>query len=156
MALWAPRTRRARSMPLRFSTARPLPPAIQTGPSVDGLRGCNGLAVYTASKWAVRGLTKSLAMELGPCGIRVCSVHPGGVNTRMGNPSGNSGDELNKDYMGVPLQRIGEAEEIARVTLFVASDEASYVSGAELAVDGGWSAGYYQPALPGAPGELGG
>lgn len=123
--------------------------------SVDGLRGCNGISVYTASKWAVRGLTKSLAYELGPCGIRVCSVHPGGVNTEMGNPAGLSGDALNKDYRRVPLQRIGEPEEIARVTLFVASPDASYVSGAEIAVDGGWSSGYYQPVLPGAPEGLG-
>lgn len=119
--------------------------------SVDGLRGCNGLSAYTASKWAVRGLSKSLAFELGPRGIRVCTVHPGGVNTMMGNPAGLTGDTLNKDYGGVPLQRIGEPEEIARASLFIASDEASYISGAELAVDGGWSAGYYQSVLPGAP-----
>lgn len=123
--------------------------------SVDGLRGCNGLIVYTASKWAVRGLTKTLAMELGPRGIRVCSVHPGGVNTQMGNPMGATGDDLKRGYERVPLQRIGEPEEIARASLFIASDEASYISGAELAVDGGWTAGYYQPMLPGAPAGLG-
>ncbi|RJF93142.1 SDR family NAD(P)-dependent oxidoreductase [Sphingomonas cavernae] len=119
--------------------------------SVDGLRGCNGLTAYTASKWAVRGLSKSLAYELGPRGVRVCTVHPGGVNTQMGNPAGLSGDALNVGYERVPLQRIGEPEEIARASLFVASDDASYITGAEIAVDGGWSAGYYQPMLPGAP-----
>lgn len=124
--------------------------------SVDGLRGCNGLSAYTASKWAVRGLSKSLALELGPRGIRVCTVHPGGVNTQMGNPGGLTGDALNVGYERVPLQRIGEPEEIARATLFIASDEASYISGAELAVDGGWSAGYYQTMLPGAPASLAG
>lgn len=122
--------------------------------SVDGLRGCNGLSAYTASKWAVRGLSKSLAYELGPRGIRVCTVHPGGVNTQMGNPAGLEGDALNVGYERVPLQRIGEPEEIARASLFIASDDASYISGAELAVDGGWSAGYYQPFLPGAPASL--
>lgn len=122
--------------------------------SVDGLRGCNGLSAYTASKWAVRGLSKSLALELGPRGIRVCTVHPGGVNTQMGNPGSLTGDALNVGYERVPLQRIGEPEEIARATLFIASDEASYISGAELAVDGGWSAGYYQTMLPGAPASL--
>lgn len=122
--------------------------------SVDGLRGCNGLSAYTASKWAVRGLSKSLAYELGPRGIRVCTVHPGGVNTQMGNPGGLTGDALNVGYERVPLQRIGEPEEIARASLFIASDDASYISGAELAVDGGWSAGYYQPVLPGAPASL--
>lgn len=121
--------------------------------SIDGLRGCNGLSAYTASKWAVRGLTKSAALEYGPYGVRVNSIHPGGVDTVMGNPLGRPDAELNKDYTAVPLQRIGKPEEIARASLFLASDEASYVSGAELSVDGGWCAGYYQPALPGAPGQ---
>lgn len=124
--------------------------------SVDGLRGCNGLTVYTASKWAVRGMSKSLAYELGPSGIRVCSVHPGAVNTEMGNPAGHEGDDLMQPYRRVPLQRIADPMEIARASLFIASDEASYITGAELAVDGGWSAGYYQPLLPGAPAGLDG
>jgi len=122
--------------------------------SVDGLRGCNGLIAYTASKWAVRGMSKSLAYELGPSGIRVVSIHPGGVNTEMGNPTGEVGDSLNSRYTTVPLQRIGEPEEIARASLFVASDEASYISGAEIAVDGGWTAGRFEPHLPGAPASL--
>ena len=123
--------------------------------SVDGLRGCNGLSVYTASKWAIRGLSKTQAMELGPRGIRVNSLHPGGVDTPMGNPAGLSGDALQADYKRVPLQRIGNPEEIARATAFLASDAASYISGAELAVDGGWAAGYYQPKLWGSPDGLG-
>lgn len=125
--------------------------------SVDGLRGCNGLTAYTASKWAVRGITKSYAYEYGPFGIRVVSVHPGGVNTEMGNPGNEATDVVNaRSFLRVPLQRIGEAEEIARVTLFVASDDASYVSGAEIAVDGGWTSGLYEPQLPNcAPGVKG-
>jgi 3alpha(or 20beta)-hydroxysteroid dehydrogenase len=119
--------------------------------SVDGLRGCNGLTLYTASKWALRGLTKSLAYELGTSGIRVNSVHPGGVNTAMGNARGLEAEQLNAAFARVPLQRIGEPNEIANASLFLASDEASYITGAELAVDGGWAAGYYQPVLPGAP-----
>lgn len=123
--------------------------------SVDGLRGCNGLTAYTASKWAVRGITKSYAFEYGPFGIRVVSVHPGGVNTTMGNPAGETADEVNsRHFRRVPLQRIGEPEEIARTTLFVCSDDASYITGAEIAVDGGWTAGHYEPALPGAPAHL--
>ena len=122
--------------------------------SVDGLRGCNGLTLYTASKWAVRGLTKSLAYELGPVGIRVCSVHPGAVDTPMGNHRGQTGDELNANYRRVPLRRIGQPEEVAQASLFLASDAASYMTGAELAVDGGWSAGYFQPALPGCPSDV--
>lgn len=123
--------------------------------SVDGMRGCNGLVAYTASKWAVRGITKSYAYEFGPFGIRVVSVHPGGVNTEMGNPGHESVETVNaRSFRRVPLQRIGEPEEIARATLFVCSDEASYISGAEIAVDGGWTAGHYEPALPGCPDHL--
>lgn len=119
--------------------------------SVDGLRGCNGLTLYTASKWALRGLTKSLAYELGTSGIRVNSVHPGGVDTPMGNARGLPPDQLNMAFRRVPLQRIGQPGEIAQASLFLASDAASYITGAELAVDGGWGAGYFQPVLPGAP-----
>jgi len=123
--------------------------------SLVGLMGSNGLTAYSASKWAVRGLTKSLALELGPSGIRVCSVHPGGVNTPMNNPAGLPSAALRKEYLHVPLQRIGEPEEIARATLFVASDEASYLTGTEIVVDGGNSAGYFQRLLPGAPQDEG-
>ncbi len=129
--------------------------AIVNVSSVDGLRGVNGLGVYSASKWAVRGLTRTAAMEYGPHGIRVNSVHPGGVDTAMGNPMGLKGEALNADYGRVPLQRIGEPQEVAAASLFLCSDEASYISGAELSVDGGWAAaGYYHAQLPGAPPAL--
>lgn len=119
--------------------------------SVDGLRGVNALAAYVASKWGVRGLTKVAALELGPHGIRVNSVHPGGVDTQMSNPSGASREELAGQYRQVPLQRIGAPEEIARATMFLASDEASYCNGSELSVDGGAAAGFYYEGLPGSP-----
>jgi len=119
--------------------------------SIDGLKGTNSMGLYGSSKWAVRGLTKIAAFELGPHGVRVNSVHPGGIDTVMGNPMGLKGEERNTTYGGVPLQRVGEPTEVAAATLFLCSDEASYISGAELAVDGGWTAGHYQPALPGAP-----
>lgn len=122
--------------------------------SVDGLRGVNGLALYSSSKWAVRGLSKSAALEFGPHGVRVNSVHPGGVDTAMGNPQGQQGAERNWSYGRVPLQRIGEPVEVAAASLFLCSDEASYVTGAELSVDGGWGAGYYHHYLPGAPAAL--
>lgn len=119
--------------------------------SIDGTRGANALAAYSASKWAVRGLTKTAALEYGPHGVRINSVHPGGIDTSMGNPRQLRGAELNADYRGVPLQRIGEPEEVAAASLFLCSDEASYMSGAEILVDGGWGAGVYHPMLPGAP-----
>lgn len=124
--------------------------------SVDGLRGVNALAIYSSSKWAVRGLTKTAALEFGPHGVRVNSIHPGGVDTEMGNPGGQRGAERNWSYGRVPLQRIGEPEEVAAASLFLCSDEASYITGAELAVDGGWAAGYYHHYMPGAPASLAG
>jgi 3alpha(or 20beta)-hydroxysteroid dehydrogenase len=119
--------------------------------SVDGTRGANALSAYSASKWAVRGITRTAALEYGPHGVRINSVHPGGIDTAMGNPLQLRGDERNSDYRLVPLQRIGEPEEVAAASLFLCSDEASYISGAELLVDGGWAAGHYHPMLPGAP-----
>ncbi|MBP1687032.1 MAG: 3-alpha-hydroxysteroid dehydrogenase [Deltaproteobacteria bacterium] len=119
--------------------------------SVDGLKGTNAMGAYAASKWGVRGLSKVAAMELGPHGIRVNSIHPGGINTAMGNPGALSGVELNKPYQQQPIQRIGEPEEIARTCLFLASDEASYICGTEIVVDGGMVCGLYQHMLPGAP-----
>jgi 3alpha(or 20beta)-hydroxysteroid dehydrogenase len=72
----------------------------------------------------------------------------------MGNPQALEGDAKNYGYERVPLQRIGEPEEIAAASLFLCSDEASYICGAELAVDGGWTAGYYHHYLPAAPASL--
>ncbi|MNE93964.1 3-alpha-(or 20-beta)-hydroxysteroid dehydrogenase [compost metagenome] len=118
---------------------------------MDGLRGVNALAAYVSSKWGVRGLTKVAALELGPHGVRVNSVHPGGVDTQMSNPTGAPRDSLNNQYRQVPLQRIGAPEEIAHATLFLASDDASYCNGSELSVDGGAAAGCYYEGLPGSP-----
>jgi len=123
--------------------------------SVDGMRGANGYAAYSTSKWGVRGLTKVAALEFGPRGVRVNSVHPGGVYTAMGNPVDNAQADVDKGFTMVPAQRIGVASEIAAASLFLASDEASYVMGAELAVDGGWMAGIYNGMLSGAPEDEG-
>lgn len=107
--------------------------------STAGLQGLPYLGAYVASKWAVRGLTKTAAMDLGPKGIRVNSVHPGGIDTPMvaGTPSDAP------FYKRLPVPRMGRPEEAARVVLFLASDESSYVTGAELAVDGGATCGDY-------------
>lgn len=121
--------------------------------SIDGLKGANCVGAYAASKWGVRGLTKVAALEFGYRGVRVNSIHPGGVNTPMGNPRGETEDEMAHVYRSVPLQRIGRPPEIAQATLFLASDEASYINGAELAVDGGWTAGHYYHGYPGSPGS---
>ena len=112
----------------------------------------NGLAAYSASKWGVRSLTKTAALELGLKGIRVNAIFPGGINTKMGNITNEDAAELNKHYRRQPIQRIGEPEEIARTSLFLASDDASYLCGAEIAVDGGQTLGVYTDFLPGGPG----
>lgn len=109
--------------------------------SVAGLTGMNGIAAYTASKWAIRGLARSAALELGPQGVRINSVFPGGVDTPMANPAGRSREDINRDYAEQAIPRIGAPEEIARVCAFLASDAASYLCGAEIAVDGGMTTG---------------
>jgi 3alpha(or 20beta)-hydroxysteroid dehydrogenase len=105
--------------------------------STSGLQGLPYLGAYVASKWAVRGLTKTAAIDLGHRGIRVNSVHPGGIDTPM--IAGTSSDS--PFYKRLPVARIGAAEEVARAVLFLASDEASYTTGAELTVDGGATSG---------------
>jgi 3alpha(or 20beta)-hydroxysteroid dehydrogenase len=119
--------------------------------SIQGLRASNGQGAYIASKWALRGFTKASAMELGHKGVRVNSIHPGGVNTVMSNPTGIPEEDFSKFMVDVPLQRIGKPIEIARVSAFLASDEASYITGAEIAVDGGATCGPYIKSIPGAP-----
>lgn len=105
--------------------------------STAGLTGLPYLGAYVASKWAVRGLTKTAAIDLGHKGIRVNSVHPGGIDTPM--LEGTSPDA--PFYTRLPVPRMGSAEEAARAVLFLASDESSYTTGAELAVDGGATCG---------------
>jgi 3alpha(or 20beta)-hydroxysteroid dehydrogenase len=120
--------------------------------SIDGMKGSNATAAYSASKWGVRGLTKVAAMELGPRGVRVNSIHPGGISTPMTmRPGPEAQAATAKFFKSVPLGRIGQAEEVARVTLFLASDDASYVCGAEIVVDGGMIIGPYYMSQPGAP-----
>lgn len=106
--------------------------------SVAGIIGAPRHALYGATKGAVRAMTKSAAAELGPRGIRVNSVHPGIVETAMAEYGmaalGRTREQLARGY---PLGRLGRAEEVANAILFLASAEASWITGAELVVDGG-------------------
>lgn len=108
--------------------------------SVEGLGGNRFLVAYTGSKFAVRGMTKAAAIELAEAGIRVNSVHPGGIDTPMVRHF--IPDDKDMAWMGrqVPMKRPGSPEEVAQAVAFLASDAASYITGAELAVDGGATA----------------
>jgi 3alpha(or 20beta)-hydroxysteroid dehydrogenase len=107
--------------------------------SISGMWGTPYAPAYTASKWGVRGLTKAAAVELGRSGIRVNSVHPGGVLTDMTLAMGDDGST--DWYKRLPVPRIGSVEDVAGAVLFLASDEAAYITGAELVIDGGTLAG---------------
>lgn len=125
--------------------------AIVNVSSSSALLPNNATGAYAASKFAVRGLTRTAALELGPHGVRVNSVHPGGVNTPMTNPQGLRGDALNSRFKFVPQQRGCEPHEIANMVRFLVSEQASYCNGAEMVVDGGLTAGQYFYGIPGAP-----
>lgn len=111
--------------------------------SVAGLLGVAGHTLYGASKGAVRIMTKDVAMEYARAQVRVNSVHPGYINTGMAEygaeVAGTTIEELGTSLY--PLGRIGDPEDVANLVLFLASDESKYITGAELVVDGGGSAG---------------
>lgn len=106
--------------------------------SVAATRGMPFHFSYSAAKWAVRGMTHSAAMELGPLGIRVNAVLPGAVMTQM--LAGYSEKQLADAAAMLPLRRIGDPEDVAEVVAFLISDASAYMAGAEVAVDGGFVA----------------
>lgn len=117
--------------------------------SIDGLHSSAGLSAYSSTKWALRGLTRSAAIELGQYNIRVNTVHPGGIYTDMGGKGAISEDDMNKSvFREFPIPRVGQPEEVAYVTLFLATDEASYSTGTEFVADGGWFAGMRKKGMP--------
>jgi 3alpha(or 20beta)-hydroxysteroid dehydrogenase len=108
-----------------------------------GLAGGNGFGAYAASKFGLRGITKVAAFEFGRDGIRVNTVHPGSTNTKMTNPQNKTSEELSESRRHLALPRIALPEEIAKMILFVASDESSFSTGTEFISDGGAFAGRY-------------
>jgi 3alpha(or 20beta)-hydroxysteroid dehydrogenase len=109
--------------------------------STSGFIGSAGMTAYSASKWAVRGMTRCAALELGHDNIRVNSVHPGTIDTAM--VSSPEFEDVDKDayFAAQPIPRIGQPEEVASMMVFLASDESSFCTGAEFVVDGGVLAG---------------
>ena len=98
--------------------------------SIEGMRGAIMVHPYVASKWAVRGLTKSAALELGSHQIRVNSIHPGFIRTPMTK-------HFPDNMLTIPLGRPGQSEEVSTFVVFLASDESRYATGAEFVIDGG-------------------
>ena len=105
--------------------------------SVAGLGGSSACFAYAATKWAVRGMTRGAAKELGPHGIRVNSIHPGIIDTPM------MADHALGDLataIGVPLGRYAQPEEVAKLALWLVSDDSSFATGGEFVLDGGQTA----------------
>ena len=109
--------------------------------SIGGVVGVGGAIAYTASKHAVTGMTKVAALELAALGVRVNSIHPGGVDTAMLELPDRPRTGARAPLPNIPLARIAAPEEIARAALFFACDDSSYCTGTELVIDGGMLAG---------------
>lgn len=107
--------------------------------SIAGMQGAGAAMAYSASKWAVRGMTKSAAGELAPQGVRVNSIHPGIIDTPMLAEFDVAGVR-DRVVEQIPMGRVAEASDVASLALFLASDESSYCTGSEFVVDGGFIA----------------
>lgn len=115
--------------------------------SIDGILGMNGVVAYASAKFALRGMSRVAALEWGRFGIRVNTLHPGGVDTVMW---GDAPEESKiAPFAQQPIPRIGKPIELAKVALFLASDDSSYCTGAEFLADGGHCAGKREALAPG-------
>jgi 3alpha(or 20beta)-hydroxysteroid dehydrogenase len=126
---------------LGIKTLLPLMPEGASIVNVGSIAGLTGhyTAAYTASKWGLRGLTRTAATELGPRGIRVNAVHPGYIHTPMTAGAPETFYQANLDV--TPLARGGQPDEVAELMVFLMSDESRFISGAEIPIDGGQVAG---------------
>ena len=116
--------------------------------SIDGIVGVLGMTSYSGSKFAVTGMTRSAAIELGPLGVRVNSIHPGVINSPMVQEAPpETRARLDRLMDMQPIKRMGEPDEIASLALFLASDEASYITGAQFVIDGGHLAGPWRESF---------
>ncbi|HVQ95385.1 MAG TPA: SDR family NAD(P)-dependent oxidoreductase [Mycobacteriales bacterium] len=125
--------------------------SIVTVASVNGFLAPPGLTAYAASKWAVRGLTRSAAVELAPYRIRVNAVCPGSIETPITDGGGFDSTDWDAYARSIPLGRRGTAADVAAAIRYLAGDASSYVTGTDLVVDGGLLAGRTIPQRPGPP-----
>jgi 3alpha(or 20beta)-hydroxysteroid dehydrogenase len=112
--------------------------------SVEGFAGAAGLSAYSASKFGVRGITRSAAQELGKLGIRVNSVHPGGIMTSMTATAFETFTDIGDGagfMRSLPIARFAKSSEVSPLVVYLASDESSYCTGSEFVVDGGMLSG---------------
>jgi len=107
--------------------------------SINGLRGAAGTSAYDSSKFAVRGMTKSAAMEFAKYNIRVNSVHPGAIETPMIATAENQ-EQIQALIDTVPLKRVGQPDDVSKLVVFLASDDSDYCTGSEFTIDGGVTA----------------
>ena len=103
--------------------------------------GFVGLTHYCASKGGINGMSRALALELAPMGIRINTINPGAIDTPGASNSSMTEEQRKAMLTPIPMKRQGKAEEISNAVLFLASDESSYMTGAEIVIDGGWTVG---------------
>jgi 3alpha(or 20beta)-hydroxysteroid dehydrogenase len=118
--------------------------------SIDGFVALPNVASYNASKFGVRGLTKTGAVELGAAGIRVNAICPGAIDTPMTAPRETAVGTVDPKagLANVPLRRVGSTREVALLAVYLASDESSFCTGGDFVIDGGWIAGPLEQSLP--------
>jgi 3alpha(or 20beta)-hydroxysteroid dehydrogenase len=118
--------------------------------SIDGFVALPNVASYNASKFGVRGLTKTGAVELGAAGIRVNAICPGAIDTPMSAPRMTAAGMIDpKDSLAkVPLGRVGSTREVSLLAVYLASDESSFCTGGDFVIDGGWIAGPLESTMP--------
>ena len=113
---------------------------VNTSSAMAGTRGRPASVAYTATKWAIIGMTKSAALDLAPMNIRVNAVLPGVIDTPMAPAATSAADPMAAVAASLPLARLGSPEEVAQLVVFLASDDSSYCTGSEFSADGGWGA----------------
>jgi NAD(P)-dependent dehydrogenase (short-subunit alcohol dehydrogenase family) len=109
--------------------------------SIAAIKGFAGLSHYCASKGGINAMSKVLALELMPLGIRVNNINPGAIDTPGASGANLTEEQMKAMLAPIPMHRKGDSQEIANAVLFLASDESSYMTGSVMVVDGGWTAG---------------